>query len=105
MFAEVIFPLKVKTFTYKIPSGAPDDLIGRIVKAPLSNREAYGLIGGVKESVDTGISKTKKIKDILTFYGHLGSPSLIPFWGGFQAIILTQLEELYPAAFSKMQLI
>ena len=78
MFAEVIFPLKAKTFTYKIPSGAPDDLIGRIVKAPLMNRELYGIICDVKEDESRAGFDVRKIKQISSFYGSLGSHFFIP---------------------------
>lgn len=74
MFAEVIFPLKVKTFTYKIPPEAPFDLTGRIVRATLINRELYGIVSDVMESIPY---TPPKIKEILSIHEHLGSPSII----------------------------
>ncbi len=77
MYAEVIFPLKLKTFTYKVPPDAPLDLAGRIVRAALVNRQLYGIVSDVKET-GGDIAHTRKIKEILSVHEHLGSPSFIP---------------------------
>ncbi len=79
MFVKVIFPLKVKAFSYKIPTDLPHDLIGRIVRAPLVNREMYGIVSGANETEGYIEDKSGKIKEILSIHGHLGSPSIIPF--------------------------
>lgn len=88
MYAEVAFPLKVKSFTYKLQSDAPYDLIGRIVKAPLGNKTLYGIICSVSENpalfkaIDKTISidtKSARIRQILSIHGYFGSSRTIDF--------------------------
>ncbi len=87
MFAEVIFPLKIKSFTYNVPPDMPPDLTGRIVKAPLGNRDLYGIVCDVSNTcafagrvLDKNIElKTSKIKEIVSVHEHFGSPQTISF--------------------------
>lgn len=77
MFCNVIFPLKLKAFTYKIPINAPQDLVGRVVRAPLLNRELYGIVWEIKEIDEDIANKLGTIKEITTIHEHLGSSSII----------------------------
>ncbi|MCX7914051.1 MAG: primosomal protein N' [Thermodesulfovibrionales bacterium] len=77
MYAEVVFPLKIKPFTYKLPTNIPPDIVGRIVKAPLGKRLLSGVVYEVK-SLDKEI-ETSKIKEITSIYDHFGSKSTLNF--------------------------
>lgn len=86
MFAEVIFPLKLKSFTYSAPPDTPLDLTGRIVKAPLGNRNLYGIVCDVSDTcafvgraTDKNIGhKLSKIKEIVSVHEHFGSSLTVP---------------------------
>ncbi len=78
MFADVIFPLKIKPFTYKVPSDMPSDLIGRIVKALLGNRILYGIVADIRDvSNFEGNIKKERIKEIISAHQHFGSPNTV----------------------------
>ncbi|MDI6801893.1 MAG: primosomal protein N' [Thermodesulfovibrionales bacterium] len=77
MHAEVVFPLKLPPLTYKIPNGAPTDLIGRIVKAPLINKSLYGLIASLKDEAEIG--QQKNIREIHEISRHFTSDAGILF--------------------------
>ena len=44
MYADVIFPLKLKPLTYHIPIDIQSDLKGSVVEAPLMGRRHYGIV-------------------------------------------------------------
>jgi primosomal protein N' (replication factor Y) len=44
MFANVVFPLRLPALTYRLVPPHPDDLVGRIVRAPLHTRVMTGVI-------------------------------------------------------------
>jgi primosomal protein N' (replication factor Y) len=62
MYADVVFPQKLKPLTYKLPSNAPENLIGMIVSAPLGGKTAKGVI--VSESPNCNIKNIKEIASI-----------------------------------------
>jgi primosomal protein N' (replication factor Y) len=68
MYVDVAFPNNMPPLTYKLHKDASYDLIGRLVKAPLRQRDSFGLILNVKNSHD--VDKTKEIKKISHIYGH-----------------------------------
>ncbi|MCX8031530.1 MAG: primosomal protein N' [Thermodesulfovibrionales bacterium] len=76
MFAQVAFPLNLKSLTYRLPEGTSDNLIGRVVKAPLGNKILYGVICYISETpylneevIDTPIN-TSKIKEIISIHDY-----------------------------------
>ncbi len=77
MYADVIFPLKIKPFTYKLPANFPTDIIGRIVRAPLSGRTSFGLVCEVRSSVKN--LNESGIKEIISIHEHFGSQQTIGF--------------------------
>ncbi len=85
MYAEVIFPLKVKSFTYRLQSDMPPDLIGRIVRAPLGNQSLYGIICDVRETLafeenvpfENINHRISKVKQIISIHEHFGSSTTI----------------------------
>jgi primosomal protein N' (replication factor Y) (superfamily II helicase) len=76
MFADVIFPLRLSPLTYKVPDGAPSDLIGRIVRAPLMNAGKFGLVVEVRE---TPADETMKTKELLSVHDIFASADYLRF--------------------------
>lgn len=77
MYADVIFPQKIKPFTYKLSANFPSDIIGRIVRAPISGRTSFGLVCEVRSSVKN--LNDSKIKEIISIHEHFGSQQTIDF--------------------------
>lgn len=77
MYVNVAFPLKLHPLTYKTPSDAPSDLTGCIVRAPLANRSAYGVV--VEVADDPPDSIKNKVREILSIHGRFGSKATVPF--------------------------
>ncbi len=77
MYVNVAFPLKIPPLTYKMPDGAPDDLIGRIVLAPLMGRNIRGLVMSTCDKPEVLIKKD--IREILGIYQNVMSTSAIAF--------------------------
>ncbi len=77
MYVNVAFPLRISPLTYKAPAGAPVDLIGRIVRAPLMGRSIYGLVMSTCEGAEMKIKK--EIRDIQAIYQSVMSPQTIAF--------------------------
>lgn len=75
MFADVIFPLKIKPFTYKVPADMPLDLIGRIVKAPFGNRTFYGIVSDLRDAYNFECNEKVSIKEIISTHQNFGSPN------------------------------
>lgn len=67
MYVDIAFPNNMPPLTYKLHKEIPYDLVGRFVKAPLRQRDSFGLILNVKNSHDVG--ETKEIKEISHIYG------------------------------------
>lgn len=57
MHVDVVFPLRLPPLTYKVTDNAPIDLIGRVVKAPLSGKSRYGIIVSVSDLPAAGNEK------------------------------------------------
>src|SRR5208337_613551 len=77
MYVNVAFPLKLPPLTYKAPDGAPSDLIGRIVRAPLMGRNICGLVMSTCEKPEMLINKD--IREIQAIYQSVMSTSAIAF--------------------------
>lgn len=77
MFADVVFPLKIRPLTYRVPSCAPPDLIGRIVAAPLMRKTSYGIVIGAHEENYSGVSKG--IKELAAIHQHFAAASTTLF--------------------------
>src|SRR5208337_1756230 len=77
MYVNVAFPLKIPPLTYKAPYGAPADLRGRIVRAPLMGRSIRGLVMSTSEKPEMLIKKD--IRDIQEIYQNVMSTSAIAF--------------------------
>lgn len=77
MYADVVFPLNLLPLTYKVPENAPNDLKGRIVKAPLMGKSHYGLIISVKS--ESLLEKKKNIKTIQEIHHYFASESTLSF--------------------------
>ncbi|TAN42564.1 MAG: primosomal protein N' [Nitrospirae bacterium] len=75
MYADIAFPLKLHSLTYKIPEGASTDIEGRIVKASIGGRPALGLV--VSVSAEPPVAK-KKFREIEEVYGRFGSKAALP---------------------------
>jgi primosomal protein N' len=76
MFADVVFPLRLSPLTYKVPHGAPSDLKGRIVRAPLMNTSKLGLVVEVRE---TSSDDTIKTKELLSVHDTFASSDYLAF--------------------------
>lgn len=74
MYADIVFPQKLRPLTYRVPPDAPKNLIGRIVSAPLGGRIAKGII--VLESHECTI---KNIKEIIAIHPHVLSANSVSF--------------------------
>ncbi|GER94260.1 primosomal protein N' [hot springs metagenome] len=77
MYADVVFPFKLSPLTYKVPEDAPDNLKGRIVKAPLMGKGHYGLIVSARN--ESLLEKKKNIKMIQEIHHHFASESTLSF--------------------------
>ncbi len=77
MYVNVAFPLKLPPLTYKAPDGAPSDLIGRIVRAPLMGRNILGLVMSTCEKPEMLIKKD--IREIREIYQSAVSTNAIAF--------------------------
>src|SRR5208283_1904030 len=77
MYVNVAFPLKIPPLTYKAPDGAPADLIGRIVRAPLMGRNIRGLVMSTSDKPEALIKKD--IREIREIYQNVMSTSAIAF--------------------------
>ncbi|MGO9015085.1 MAG: primosomal protein N' [Dissulfurispiraceae bacterium] len=77
MYVNVVFPLKIPPLTYKAPYGAPADLRGRIVRAPLMGRSIRGLVMSTSEKPEMLIKKD--IREIQEIYQNVMSTSGIAF--------------------------
>ena len=77
MYVNVVFPLKIPPLTYKAPDGAPPDLRGRIVRAPLMGRNILGLVMSTCEKPEMLIKKD--IREIREIYQNVMSSSAIAF--------------------------
>src|SRR5208283_1946595 len=77
MYVNVAFPLKIPPLTYKAPYGAPADLRGRIVRAPLMGRSIRGLVMSTSEKPEMLIKKD--IRDIQEIYQNVMSTRAIAF--------------------------
>ncbi|MGO9105253.1 MAG: primosomal protein N' [Dissulfurispiraceae bacterium] len=73
----MVFPLKIPPLTYKAPYGAPADLRGRIVRAPLMGRSIRGLVMSTSEKPEMLIKKD--IREIQEIYQNVMSTSGIAF--------------------------
>jgi primosomal protein N' (replication factor Y) len=77
MYVNVAFPLKLHPLTYKAHGGAPADLRGRIVLAPLMGRNIRGLVISTCEKPEILIKKD--IREIREIYQSVMSTSAIAF--------------------------
>jgi primosomal protein N' (replication factor Y) len=77
MYVNVAFPLRMPPLTYKVPSGAPYDMCGRIVKAPLMGRSIFGLVMSSCEEPDMLIKK--EIREVQKIYRIVMSARAIAF--------------------------
>ncbi len=77
MYVNVAFPLKIPPLTYKAPDGAPADLTGRIVRAPLMGRNILGLVMSTCEKPEMAIKKD--IREVREIYQNVMSTSAIAF--------------------------
>ncbi|MBI3593001.1 MAG: hypothetical protein HY099_05940, partial [Nitrospirae bacterium] len=89
MYADVVFPLKIPPHTYNVPPGAPSDLKGRLVKAPLAGRSSFGLIVDVFEKPDSSF-KTD-MKEIQSVLQHFASEQDISFLKWLSEYYLTPI--------------
>ncbi|MBF0559054.1 MAG: primosomal protein N' [Nitrospirae bacterium] len=71
------FPLKMPLLTYELPSGAPSDMTGRIVRAPLIGRSIAGLV--VNTCNEPEVTLKKNIKAVQNIYKRVMSSSAIAF--------------------------
>ncbi len=80
MYANVVFPLKLPPLTYSVPPPCPEDLVGRVVRAPLLGRLTYGVVTEVVEEgrilAELGDGR-KKIKNIVSVHEHFGGRAAI----------------------------
>ncbi|MCX8070693.1 MAG: primosomal protein N' [Thermodesulfovibrionales bacterium] len=67
MFADVILPLRLKTLTYKIPTGIDTNLKGHIVKVPLHNGVSFGLVVNVTQT-NNFKDELKDIIEVICYY-------------------------------------
>jgi primosomal protein N' len=72
MFVDVVFPLRLSPLTYKVPDGAPSDLKGRIVKAPLMKSSKLGLVVEVRETAPDKAIKTKELMSVHDTFASTG---------------------------------
>src|SRR5208337_2963409 len=77
MYVNVVFPLRMSLLTYKVPDGAPPDLEGRIVKAPVMRRSIYGLAISTCEEPELSIKR--EIREIQAIYQNVMSARGILF--------------------------
>ncbi len=77
MYVNVAFPLKIPPLTYKAPDGAPADLRGRIVRAPLMGRNILGLVMSTCEKPEVLIKKN--IRELREIYRNVMSAGAIAF--------------------------
>ena len=77
MYVNVAFPLKIPPLTYKAPDGAPSDLTGRIVRAPLMGRNIRGLVMSTCDKPEMLIKKD--IRELQEIYQNVMSTSAIAF--------------------------
>ncbi len=77
MYVNVAFPLKIPPLTYKTPDGAPADLRGRIVRAPLMGRNISGLVVSTCEEPEMLIKKD--IRMVREIYQNVMSASAVAF--------------------------
>ncbi|MBF0328639.1 MAG: primosomal protein N' [Nitrospirae bacterium] len=75
MYADIAFPLKLHSLTYKIPEGASTYIKGRIVKASIGGRPELGLV--VSVSAEPPVAK-KRFREIEEVYGLFGSEGALP---------------------------
>jgi len=77
MYVNVAFPLKVPLLTYILPSGAPEDMRGRIVRAPLGGRSLAGLV--MSTSTEPEAKLKKNMREVQEIYQHVMTASAIAF--------------------------
>lgn len=77
MYVNVAFPLRIAPLTYKVPDGAPTDMVGRIVRAPLAGRSIPGLVMTTVGEPESRISK--KIREVQGIYQPVFSAYSVAF--------------------------
>lgn len=77
MYADIAFPLKLHSLTYKIPEGASTDIEGRIVKASIGGRPELGLVVSVSAEPPVAKNRFREIEEVYGLFGSKGSLPLI----------------------------
>ncbi len=75
MYADVVFPVRLKPLTYKVPDNLKDCKPGCIVKAPLQGKLNYGLVFSLRDDY----IETKNIQHINEIACNFASKTLIEF--------------------------
>jgi|WetSurMetagenome_2_1015567.scaffolds.fasta_scaffold00320_14 primosomal protein N' (replication factor Y) (superfamily II helicase) len=93
MYADVIFPIKLTPLTYKIPQEAGYDLSGRIVTAPLMNKNRFGLAFNIRDELDAGMRghDPARIKEIFSVHDRFASGTHIQFLQWLSEYYLTPM--------------
>ncbi|HSB51992.1 MAG TPA: hypothetical protein VLD40_04990, partial [Dissulfurispiraceae bacterium] len=76
VYVNVVFPLKLPPLTYSVPSPCPEDLVGRVVRAPLRGRLTYGVMTEVVEEGKIAAvigGGRRKIKSVVSVHERFGS--------------------------------
>ncbi|MCC6347368.1 MAG: hypothetical protein IT388_09310, partial [Nitrospirales bacterium] len=89
MYADVVFPLKLPPLTYRVPAGMSPDLKGRIVKAPLRGRTAYGLVVGMYGEEENTFRK--ELKELESVHRTFATEQAIQFLKWLSSYYITPL--------------